>query len=127
MKGKNISVIISQVEYIESSGGSGKISLQTRGKPTVIPCFPLETLLAALDRKTVDFFSLDVEGVELEILKTIPYDRIDIKVLAVEYVHGNKSAYRTFMETQGYRVHKDIHVANYDKVLYVDDFIFVKN
>ena len=28
----------------------------------------------------VDYFSLDVEGSELDILKTIPFDRVDIKV-----------------------------------------------
>jgi len=33
----------------------------------MVPCFPLHALLAALNRSTVDYFSLDVEGVELEV------------------------------------------------------------
>ena len=28
----------------------------------------------------IDYFSLDVEGSELDILKTIPFDKVDIKV-----------------------------------------------
>jgi hypothetical protein len=31
-------------------------------------------------RTTVDYFSLDVEGNELDILRTIPFDKINIKV-----------------------------------------------
>ena len=43
-----------------------------------IDCLPLFTLLAALDFPTVDFFSLDVEGAELGILKTIPWEKVKI-------------------------------------------------
>lgn len=45
-----------------------------------VQCFPLYTYLLALKVKTVDYFSLDVEGNELEVLKTIPWDLVDIKV-----------------------------------------------
>ena len=41
-----------------------------------VPCLPIFTLLAALDFPTVDFFSLDVEGAELGILQTIPWDQV---------------------------------------------------
>ncbi len=34
----------------------------------------------ALDNPTIDYFSLDVEGSELAVLKTIPFDKVDIKV-----------------------------------------------
>ena len=41
-----------------------------------VQCLPLFTLLAAMDFPTVDFFSLDVEGAELGILQTIPWDQV---------------------------------------------------
>jgi len=32
-----------------------------------ISCFPLETMLAAVDNPVIDYFSLDVEGFELKV------------------------------------------------------------
>jgi len=45
-----------------------------------VQCLPLYSILLALNRTTVDLFSLDIEGHELSVLKTIPYDKVDIKV-----------------------------------------------
>ena len=45
-----------------------------------VTCYPLFSLLLAMNVSRVDYFSLDVEGWELEVLKTIPFDKIDIKV-----------------------------------------------
>ncbi len=69
-------------------------------------CFPLYSILLALNRKTVDYFSLDVEGAELGVLKTIPFDKVNIRVLTVEFTHalgGNNNEIQTFMEAQGYK------------------------
>ena len=61
-------------------------------------CFPLASLLYALDVTHVDYFSLDVEGPELEILKTIPFDKITFDIISIEYrvtdmhkIFGNES------------------------------------
>ncbi|KAF2356270.1 Methyltransferase FkbM [Trinorchestia longiramus] len=45
-----------------------------------VQCLPVYSLLVALNVTTVHYFSLDVEGVELEVLQTIPWDKVDIKV-----------------------------------------------
>ena len=47
---------------------------------TSAQCFPLHTILLAADRTAIDLFSLDVEGHELKVLKTIPWHKVDIKV-----------------------------------------------
>ncbi|XP_033727648.1 protein Star-like [Pecten maximus] len=72
--------------------------------PVPVQCFPLYSILLALNQTTIDFFSLDVEGDEVEILKTIPFDKINIKMLTVEYSHGSggKDELQYFMESQGY-------------------------
>ncbi|CAL4174702.1 unnamed protein product, partial [Meganyctiphanes norvegica] len=44
-----------------------------------VQCLPLASLLAALSRTTVHYFSLDVEGLELQVLQTIPFEKLDIK------------------------------------------------
>lgn len=49
-----------------------------------VQCFPLYTYLLALNTTVIDYFSLDVEGSELNVLKTIPFDKIDIKVCSVK-------------------------------------------
>lgn len=67
-------------------------------------CFPLYSMLLAMNRTTVDYFSLDVEGNELDVLKTIPFDKVDIKVMSVEILHGpGKLALKQFLESKGYK------------------------
>jgi len=51
----------------------------------VVVCFPLNAIMAALDVSHVDYFSLDVEGPELEILRTVDWTRLHIDVITVEY------------------------------------------
>lgn len=48
-----------------------------------VQCFPFYTYLLALNITVVDYFSLDVEGSELNVLKTIPFDKVDIRVSLV--------------------------------------------
>ena len=43
-------------------------------------CFPLFGVLKALNVTKVDYFSLDVEGNEMDVLRTIPFDDLDITV-----------------------------------------------
>ncbi|EFX71992.1 hypothetical protein DAPPUDRAFT_326665 [Daphnia pulex] len=50
-------------------------------------CFPIYSLLLAIGQTAVDYFSLDVEGSEYKILNTIPWHKVDIKTLTVEWDH----------------------------------------
>ena len=45
-----------------------------------VQCLPLYTILLALNRTKIDYFSLDVEGNELDVLRTIPWNKINITV-----------------------------------------------
>ena len=47
-----------------------------------VHCFPLYSILTAVNVSAVDYLSLDVDGSELDVLKTIPFDSILIKVTA---------------------------------------------
>ena len=71
---------------------------------TQVQCFPLYSLLLALNRTRVDFLSLDVEGDELYVLQTIPYDKIDIRMMTVEFAHvkSGKESIRSYLRKQGY-------------------------
>ena len=52
-------------------------------------CMPLGLILTALEMYHINFFSLDVEGAELEILRTIPFDKVKIDLFFIEYVVWN--------------------------------------
>ncbi|CAG7832474.1 unnamed protein product [Allacma fusca] len=70
-----------------------------------VPCFPLVSLLSAIGVKHVDYFFLGFEGVERQILKTLPFDEtLVIDCIHVETVHlpGEESAIKIFLETRGY-------------------------
>ncbi len=58
----------------KKSGGVEEDNLIT------LQCFPIYSILLAIGQTNVDFFSLDVEGHELRILKTIPWEKVNIKV-----------------------------------------------
>ena len=49
-----------------------------------VTCLPLYSILMALDNPQIDYFSLDVEGSELDVLKTIPFDKVHIKVRYIQ-------------------------------------------
>uniref|UniRef100_A0A915HFP7 Methyltransferase FkbM domain-containing protein n=1 Tax=Romanomermis culicivorax TaxID=13658 RepID=A0A915HFP7_ROMCU len=55
-------------------------------KATKVWCFPLLSLLLAVGQTRVDYFSLDVEGAEYDILSTLPLDKIQLNLLQMEYV-----------------------------------------
>ncbi len=41
-------------------------------------CYPLHAILLSMGNPTVDFFSLDVEGAEVPILRSIPFDKVNV-------------------------------------------------
>ena len=48
-----------------------------------LQCVPIFSVLQALDNPQVDFFSLDIEGADLQVLKTIPFDKVRILVIFI--------------------------------------------
>jgi len=51
-------------------------------------CFPLSSLLAAMNHsKRIDYFALDVEGSELNILQGLPWDKLQFGVIQVNIEH----------------------------------------
>lgn len=63
--------------------GDGKEKKNTNKTLVEAQCFPLYSVLLAHGRTSIDYLSLDVEGHELKILKTVPWDKVEIKVSAL--------------------------------------------
>ncbi|XP_069195108.1 protein Star-like [Procambarus clarkii] len=66
---------------------------------------PFYSILLALNVTQIDFFSLDIEGSEMKVLRTIPWDKIKIRLMCVEINHIPEG-FQTlleFMKKQGYK------------------------
>lgn len=59
----------------------------------IVPCFPLYSMLKAIDISYIDLLSLDVQGTEEFILKNIPFDKLSIGMINVEYGDAHSSKY----------------------------------
>lgn len=46
-----------------------------------VHCMPFYSIYQVIGRKEIDFFILDIEGHEVEVLHTIPFDKINILVM----------------------------------------------
>lgn len=44
-----------------------------------VHCMPLTAILLAVNMTDIDFFSLDIEGHELDVLRAIDFDQINMK------------------------------------------------
>ena len=84
-----------------------------------VPCFSLNTIMVALGQQKIDFFSLDVEGGEYDVLKSIDFNKLDIETFAIEHNAREESIkkYREFFKTFNF---------NEIKVSLQDSF-FIKN
>ncbi len=60
-----------------------------------VPCFSLNTIMRALEVSKVDMFSLDVEGGEYDVLKTIDFNKLDIDTFVIEH-NGRKEDLKKF-------------------------------
>ncbi len=56
-----------------------------KAKTFIVQCFPLYSILLAIETFHIDYFSLDVEGPELDIIKTIPLNKVIIDLFQIEY------------------------------------------
>ena len=50
-----------------------------------VQCFSLSSILAAIDTVYIDYLSLDVEGAEIAILKTVNWTKLTVRVITIEY------------------------------------------
>lgn len=68
-------------------------------KTRMVDCFPFELIMKTIGRNHVDLFSLDIEGGEMAVLKTIPLNVISINIFIIEYaVIGDNIATETKLQ-----------------------------
>ncbi|KAL0122206.1 hypothetical protein PUN28_007152 [Cardiocondyla obscurior] len=111
-------------ENTTSDVSTNTLDVAYTGEHIRVQCIPLALYIAALKIKTVDYLSLDIEGNEIDVLETIPFNEVDIKALSVEYVHNvkGKKYLIDMMERWGYYVYN--FVKRPDNL--ANDIVFVK-
>lgn len=67
-----------------------------------VKCYKFNDICKNNKIKHVDYLSIDTEGSELDILKSIDFDNIDIDVIDVENNH-NEDHIKNFLKTKGFK------------------------
>ncbi|CAB3364700.1 Hypothetical predicted protein [Cloeon dipterum] len=69
-------------------------------------CLPFHTMMQAMGVSKVDLFNLDVEGMELPILKTIDFNLVPVDAMVIEHFNNNETVrneIKRIMEENGFR------------------------
>ena len=99
---------------VESYGGSvNKI---------MTPVRKLQTILDEHGITEVDYCSIDTEGSELKIIKSIDFSRTNIKIFGVENNYGDSDIYH-YLISKGYTHHIKLHWED----IYVKNDILINN
>lgn len=95
-----------------SSGGTDATvnfnpTLTARNQGFAVPCVPLQAVLSQLGILHFDFFSLDVEGAEPQVLSTLDFNQTSAKILMVEVknrfrMRRNRHLLRAQLQPAGY-------------------------
>ena len=72
------------------------------------------------DRSLVDFMSLDIEGAEMKVLESIDFDKVQMRVIAVENSDIGSPTFKTFFDGIGYRYFDTI---GHDEIYYHPDSV----
>ncbi|CAG0903233.1 unnamed protein product, partial [Darwinula stevensoni] len=94
----------------EGAGAEMTSKNQTDQNGQELICFPLESFLSVIGQSKIDFFSLDIEGMDYEVLTSIPWDILDIQIMMVESNKGTREQILKFMAEKNYRHAKKLNI-----------------
>jgi hypothetical protein len=81
-----------------------------------MPVFRLQTILDDNNVTEIDYCSIDTEGSEFNIVQSIDYDKVNIKIFSIENNYGENDI-ENYLKTKGYILYKkiewdDIYIKN---------------
>ncbi|XP_014289145.1 uncharacterized protein [Halyomorpha halys] len=75
-----------------------------------VNCYPLYTYLLAVGRTEVDFLVININGQELKVLQSLPWDKVTIHMIAVCYgMKRERVEASDYLSGKGYRLHRKYH------------------
>lgn len=71
---------------------------------TRVKCFPLYSLMLAMNVTNIDYLSLEAGGTELQVMETLPFDVVRIEVIEVHLLSNDfeKETIKSFLATKRY-------------------------
>jgi len=72
---------------------------------------PLYSILAAVGLKQIDYLNMDLQGIEMKVLKNFPFDKIPVKVLMVDVYFlstEEREDLKAFLKKKGFEFVRDI-------------------
>ena len=78
-----------------------------------VPSTRLDTLLRAHELEKIDYLSIDVEGAERAVLRSLDFDEFDITALSIENSRPGRESYEDIMAPAGYR---QVGVLGFDEI-----------
>ena len=107
-----------QMSGVNSKEFAGTKSFVEKDKASRTVSYQIETVsvMDMLDgRSEVDFMSLDIEGPELQVLESIDFDALRIRVIAVENNAAGSPKFRRFFDKVGYSYYDTV---GYDEIYF---------
>ena len=80
-----------------------KVLNKQSSKAEAVECFPLFSILSAVNMTSIDLVISDIEGFEVKVLESFPFNLVNVKVLIIEWNHVNKSELNKLMAKNGFR------------------------
>jgi FkbM family methyltransferase len=90
-------------------------------KAIQVPCLTLNELFIKYNLSEIDYLFIDIEGVDLEVLKSIDFNKFKIHNIQIEHLHLDKSDLFSFMKQRGYIIGKTISKSEYDTMFTLVD------
>lgn len=106
-QGETIKACKHEYQHMYNIPGIHQSDVQFDDNYTIWPVTTLDTLLKKHNMRNIDFFSLDVEGYEHEVLDGIDFDFVKFGVIVLEfhdYSWNNKTNDFSYLEDYGYTV-----------------------
>ncbi|XP_069181807.1 protein Star-like [Procambarus clarkii] len=102
-----VSNVSAQVPFISHGhkGSTGHISGMSNDATYSVKALPLYSILLALNVTVVDFLSLDINGDELKVLQTTPWNKVKVRLICVGLTFNpdGEDTLKEFMNKQGYK------------------------
>lgn len=107
-----------QMSGVDSKEFADSKSLVENDKASRTVSYQVETISVMEmlgNRSAVDFMSLDIEGAELQVLESIDFDALQIRVIAVENAAAGSPKFRRFFDKVGYSYYDTV---GYDEIYF---------